>query len=77
MAIIGDLEQFQTTVLDYYFQRSRTSVNGIFNQFFECMHWSDNDLSCGNLVDDILVKSLLQDHHECFVVVSGQDGVSP
>ena len=64
MAIIGNLEQLQPTVLDYYFQRSRASVNSIFNEFLERMHWSDNDLSCGNLVDDILVKSLLQDYHE-------------
>ena len=60
MAIISNLKQLQTAVLYCDFQRGCAGINGILDQLLERMHRSDDDLACGDLVDNILVKGLAE-----------------
>lgn len=59
MAIVGNLEQLKSSILDQDLEGCGTSVHSILNQFFQSMHGSDNDLPCGNLIHNIRVKCLV------------------
>lgn len=53
MAIVGDLKQLQTTLLDKHFDGRGARVDGILKQLFQSVHGSNNDLASSDLVDDI------------------------
>ena len=53
VTVVRDLEEFEASILDQNFDRGRASVNGILQELLECIHWSNNDLTGGNFVDDI------------------------
>lgn len=58
MAVVGNLEELEAAILDEDFNGSRTSVDGILDQLFQCMHGSHDDLSRSDLIDDIGIESL-------------------
>lgn len=57
-AIVGDLEEFEAAVLDQDFECSGASIDRVLNQFLQSIDRGNNDLSCGDLVDNVGVKSL-------------------
>lgn len=61
MAIVCDLEEFQSSFLDKNFEDRRTSIHGVLYKLFQSMDRRDNDLACSNLVDYILVQCLFWD----------------
>jgi hypothetical protein len=58
MAIVRDLQQLETSVLDQDFDGRRTSVDGVFDQLLQRMHGSNDYLSRGDLIDHIRIQSL-------------------
>lgn len=60
VTIICNLEELQTAILDQDFHRGGSSIDRIFDEFFQCMHGSHDDLSGSDLVDHIWIKSLLR-----------------
>ena len=58
LPVVRDLQQFQSSIFHEYFQRCRAGIHGILYQFFQRMDRSNNDLSGGNFVHDILIKCL-------------------
>lgn len=58
MTIISDLKKLKAPILDQDFELGRPSINGVLDQFFESMHRSNDDLSCSDLIDYILLESL-------------------
>ena len=58
VAVVGDLKQFQPSILDDNLERSRTSVHCIFNQLLQCMNRGDDNFAGSNFIDNILIKSL-------------------
>jgi len=69
MAVVSDLEQLQTTILNKDFNGSRTSIGGILEQLFQSMHGRHDDFTRCNLVDDILVKGLYESQCRCLNTV--------
>lgn len=57
-AIVGDLEELQTSILGHHIQGSGARIDGVLNKLLESMDGSHNDFSRGDLVDDIGVKCL-------------------
>ena len=58
MAVVCNLKQLQAAVLHQNFDGRRTGVDGVFDELLQRMHRSDDDLTCGNFVDDIGIQSL-------------------
>lgn len=58
MAVVGNLEQFQPSILDDDFDGSRASIDCIFNQFLQRMNRGDYNFASSNFVNNILIKSL-------------------
>lgn len=54
VAVVGNLKQLETAILDEYFQCSRSGIDGVLNEFFQGVDWSDYDLAGSDLVDNIL-----------------------
>jgi hypothetical protein len=53
MAVVGDLEQFETAVFDYDFELGGSCVDRVFHQLLESVDWGDDDLAGCDLVDHI------------------------
>jgi hypothetical protein len=58
VAIVSNLQELQTTFFDKNFEVGRSSIDGILDEFLQGMDGSNNDLSCGDLVDDIWIECL-------------------
>lgn len=57
-AIVGNLQQLQTSVLDQNLEGRGSCVYSVFHQLLQGMDRGHNDFSGRDLVDDILVESL-------------------
>jgi hypothetical protein len=53
VAIISNLEQLETTLLDQDLERGGAGIDRIFDQFLQSMYRCHNDLACCDLVHDI------------------------
>ena len=60
MTIISYLQQLQTAVFDHDLKGSGASIDSIFNELLQRMHRCNDNFASGDLIDDILVKSLEQ-----------------
>lgn len=58
MTIVSDLQKLQTAFFDENFERGGASINSVFYELFQGMHWCNNNLSGSDFVDNIWVKSL-------------------
>ena len=56
--IVSDLQELQAPILDQNLNRGRPSIHSIFDQLLESVHRCYNDLSCRDLIDDILGQCL-------------------
>ena len=54
MAVIGDLEKLEPTILDEYLQCGGAGIDGILDEFFQRMDGSDDYFSGCDFVDDVL-----------------------
>lgn len=57
-SIVGDLQEFEATLLDQYLESGGTCVNGVLDQFFQRIDRGNNDLSSGDFIDYILIEGL-------------------
>lgn len=57
-AIVGDLQQLQSPVLDGNLDRGGAGIDRVLNQLFERVDGCDNDLAGGDFVYDVLVEGL-------------------
>lgn len=58
VAVVGDLKQLQSSVLNDNLERSRASIDCIFNHFLQSMNGGDYDFAGSNFIDNTLIKSL-------------------
>lgn len=58
MSVVGDLKQFEPSILDDNLERSRASIDSVFDQLLQCMNRGNYNFAGSNLVDNILIKSL-------------------
>lgn len=58
MTIVSDLQKFQPAFFDENFERGGASINSIFYELFQGVHWCNNNLSGSDFVDNIWIKSL-------------------
>ena len=53
MAVVADLNEFETAFFDEDVNLRRSCINGVFNQFFQRVRWTLNNFSCSNFIDDL------------------------
>lgn len=58
MPIVSDLQKLQTAFFDKNLEVGGSSIDSVLDQFFQSVDWGNNDLSCGDLVDDIWIECL-------------------
>jgi hypothetical protein len=59
-AIVCDLQELETAILDEDLYRGGPSIDCVLNELFQGMYGSHNDFSGRNLVDHVEVKRLRQ-----------------
>lgn len=58
-AVVRNLENLESTLLDKNLNRGRAGVYRILHKLFQCMDWRNDNLPCSNLVDDIGMECLI------------------
>jgi hypothetical protein len=58
MSIISNLQQLQAAFFDNDLKDGGTSINRIFYELFQGVHWRHNNLTSSNLIRNIRVKRL-------------------
>ncbi len=58
MPVVSDLKQLESTVFHNNLNRGRAGINSILDELFESVHRCYDDLACGDLIYNILIKCL-------------------
>jgi hypothetical protein len=55
VTIVGDLKELQSALFYQNLDRSGPGIDGVFNKFFQCVHWRYDDFAGSDLIDNDLV----------------------
>jgi len=58
VAVVSDLQKFESTIFHHYFNRCRASIHGILNELLKGMHGGYYNLACSDLVYHVFVERL-------------------
>lgn len=57
-AVVGDLQELQTALLDQYLEMGGASILGVLNELLQGVDRRNNNLPCCDLVDNIWIQGL-------------------